>query len=110
MEQMDKPIFPLKIFWLDEDPIVVEEYNDLESVVTDLEFFTSYYPGVLVLDRENRPVRLVIYAFDVKCFELYDTTPLTQEEIAQIHREALQKLAEEREQGLLRRIIRWFKR
>lgn len=111
LKPIDQPLFPLRIIHLDDGLMV--ELNNLKEVGSYLEFHDSDDPEdskeVLVLDGARRRVRILVYAFEVKRCELYDTTPLSEEEITCLLKVARQAQIEAREQNVLRRLWKWFK-
>ena len=78
-----EPHFPLRAVHLDNG--IIEPLKDLRSAGAYLEFHSSDDPDdavdMLILDSQNRPVRIVVDMFQVTVFELYDAEPLSEEEI-----------------------------
>lgn len=112
VKRTNQPLFPLKVIHLDDGLTV--ELNDLKEVGTHLEFYDSDDPEdrqeVLVLDREGRPVRIFVYALEVKRCELYDITSLSEEDITHVIEAARQKRIEAQKQSVLMRLYKLFRR
>ena len=74
---MEKPEFPIRVYWKDESEVVF--YEDLDALRGGLEFFD--WDEAIVTDNQGRLVILELEYCEIRVFELEDQTPSAKHEI-----------------------------
>lgn len=106
------PLFPLRVIHLDDGH--TEQLDDLVEVGNYLEFYSSDNPSdaseMLVLDRENHPVRIDVHALAVIRCELQDKIPMDAATIKRLMEEARARQEAMKRGRFTNRLVNWLRR
>lgn len=112
MNTPSSPLFPLRVIHLDNGD--TQQLSDLVQAGNYLEYYSSDDPSdaseVLVLDRENRPVRIEVQELTVIRCELQDEMPMDASTIKRLIEEARARQEAMKERRFTRRLVNWLRR